>query len=305
MTNMGESKIHTVESRPGHHVVAILLALCAFALAYVMLELDAFTAGVSSSVASNTRGRNSQCGSVCEIRRTHRLEHFDGRDLLNRRDLQKQLQDAKERLVGKLKADYGEYFDKMFVSDKDGSYIPLMPYGNQSMPLLKRKLMIKVLQTQQELLNIEKNVNHCDCTAPEDEFSSQRRLQINDQSADAALIESTFSKYVWATGGHSAAAGHGNLYNESYTAYMERDLKDIFGSIGIDFEARNYAMGGTGSAAEIAMCWEQVYGRDVDFFSWDFGMLGKNKVSMQLDGKRMMTVAKKTSLTISCRTPET
>lgn len=31
-------------------------------------------------------------------------------------------------------------------------------------------------------------------------------------------------------------------------------------------------MGGTGSAAEISMCWTEIFGRDVDFFSWDYGM---------------------------------
>ncbi|KAG7342227.1 hypothetical protein IV203_007319 [Nitzschia inconspicua] len=273
---------NTVETRPGHHVIAVLLALCAFALGYVMMELDTFTtsfpAGSGTSSSSSSRSRHDQCGTVCEIRRTSRLEHFDGRDLLNRHDLKKQLEDAKSRLIDSIKIDYGEYFDKMFVNPKDGSYIPLLPYGNQSLPLLKRKLMIKVLKTQQELQKVESNVNGCDCTHPDDEFiptRRQRKLQTgvkNSHSSDAALIESTFTKYVWATGGHSAAAGHGNLYNESYTAYMERELKDVFGSIGIDFEGRNYAMGGTGSAPEFTMCWEEILGRNVDFFSWDFGM---------------------------------
>lgn len=269
----------TAETRPGHHVIAVVLALAAFALMYVMMELDAFQAsfGVDSGTTSgsNTRGGHGQCDSVCEIRRTARLEHFGGRDILNRKDLQKQLQDASNRLIANLKLDYGDYFDKMFVNEEDGSFIPLVPYGNQSLPLLKRKLMIKVLRTQQQLQSVESNVNGCDCTGDHDDNdSAQRRQRSLQTSVDAALIEDTFSQYVWATGGHSAAAGHGNLYNESYTAFMERDLKDIFESIGIDFIGRNYAMGGTGSAAEIAMCWEEVFGRDVDFFSWDYGMLG-------------------------------
>jgi hypothetical protein len=32
-------------------------------------------------------------------------------------------------------------------------------------------------------------------------------------------------------------------------------------------------MGGTGAAAEIAMCWNEIFGDDVDFFSWDYGMM--------------------------------
>jgi hypothetical protein len=259
------------ETRPGHHIVAVLLALCAFAFAYVLLESGA----VSTSFSD---GNGQTCGDICNGRRKHRLEHFDGRDLLNRHDLKKQLEDAKDRFISKLKVDYGEYFDKMFVNETDGSFIPLMPFGDQSLPLLKRKLMIKVLQTQKELQRIEMDVNGCDCTGDgndEKDHARQRPVRThNGAYSHAAIIESTYSKYVWATGGHSAAAGHGNLYNESYTAYMERDLKDIFGSIGIDFEGRNYAMGGTASAAEIAMCWEEVFGVDVDFFVWDYGMTG-------------------------------
>jgi hypothetical protein len=240
----------------------------------VLLESDAVSTS-SSSIGT--------CETVCDVRRKHRLEHFDGRDLMNRHDLKNLLEDAKDRFIAKLKVDYGEYFDKMFVNEKDGSFIPLVPFGDQSLPLLKRKLMIKVLQTQKELQRIEMDINGCDCTDRDgnDKKDHARQRQVrtdNGAYSHGAIIESTFSKYVWATGGHSAAAGHGNLYNESYTAFMERDLKDIFGSIGIDFEGRNYAMGGTPSAAEIAMCWEEIFGADIDFFSWDYGMIGSYNI---------------------------
>lgn len=48
--------------------------------------------------------------------------------------------------------------------------------------------------------------------------------------------------FVWASGGHSAAAGHGNLYAESYTAYLQRIGQPIFDAVGMDLEGRNYAM---------------------------------------------------------------
>jgi len=80
-------------------------------------------------------------------------------------------------------------------------------------------------------------------------------------------------KYVWATGGHSAAAGHGNLFKETYTKVMESAAAGVFESVGLTLEARNYAMGATSSASEMAMCFQQVYGDDVDVFSWDFAML--------------------------------
>jgi hypothetical protein len=79
--------------------------------------------------------------------------------------------------------------------------------------------------------------------------------------------------FVWATGGHSASAGHGNLWSQSYTAAMERGAKPLFAAAGLDFVGRNYAMGGTASAPEQAFCVDAVYGTDIDVLSWDFGMV--------------------------------
>lgn len=64
------------------------------------------------------------------------------------------------------------------------------------------------------------------------------------------------------------------MFNESYTAVFERNGKDVFASVGMDLEGRNYAMGGTSSGWEIATCIEEVFGLDIDILSWDFGMVG-------------------------------
>jgi hypothetical protein len=265
------------ETRPGHHLAAILLALCGLALAYLIIELDSFQSfaregpGLSKGFRSNLNG----CANICSTKLSQRLERFGGRDLLSRIDLKEQLEDAKNNLIQRLKGDYGDYFHKIFVNLEDGSFIPIEPYGNQSFPLLERKLMIKVLSAQKRLKALEANVNGCHCEA--DYMGNQRRLDndIIETEIDQTSNGDFYAKYVWSTGGHSAAAAHGNLYNESYTAIMEQDLKEIFGSIGIEFEGRNYAMGGTQSAAEMAMCWKEIFGDDTDFFSWDFGMMGK------------------------------
>mmetsp|Transcript_20627 Transcript_20627/g.57276 ORF Transcript_20627/g.57276 Transcript_20627/m.57276 type:complete len:679 (+) Transcript_20627:301-2337(+) len=81
------------------------------------------------------------------------------------------------------------------------------------------------------------------------------------------------TKYIWATGGHSAAAGHGNFFDETYTKVMEAAAQPIFAAAGLELEARNYAMGATSSASEMSMCFKEIYGDDVDVFSWDFSML--------------------------------
>ena len=72
---------------------------------------------------------------------------------------------------------------------------------------------------------------------------------------------------------HHITAGHGNLFNESYTAFLERNGKEIFASVGMDFEGRNYAMGGTPSGWEIGTCIEEIFGLDIDMLSWDYGMV--------------------------------
>eukprot|EP00957_Ditylum_brightwellii_P062894 4772206-Ditylum_brightwellii.AAC.1 len=62
--------------------------------------------------------------------------------------------------------------------------------------------------------------------------------------------------FTWATGGDSAAAGHGNLFNQSYTAIMENTVRSSFASLGVKFVAKNYGIGGYGSGPELALCQE-------------------------------------------------
>eukprot|EP00522_Entomoneis_paludosa_P014581 CAMPEP_0172441466 /NCGR_PEP_ID=MMETSP1065-20121228/2014_1 /TAXON_ID=265537 /ORGANISM="Amphiprora paludosa, Strain CCMP125" /LENGTH=533 /DNA_ID=CAMNT_0013190857 /DNA_START=33 /DNA_END=1634 /DNA_ORIENTATION=- len=77
---------------------------------------------------------------------------------------------------------------------------------------------------------------------------------------------------VWATGGHSAAAGHGNLFNESYSMVLQKYMKPVFEQSGIKFEVRPYGMGATSTGPEIASCIKEVFGNDFDILWWDYGM---------------------------------
>lgn len=100
-----------------------------------------------------------------------------------------------------------------------------------------------------------------------------RRLTIKLLNAYLYPSSSTDDTTVtWITGGHSNAAAHGNLYNQSYTASLERYAQKAFQAVGLDFVAKNYAMGGYSSGVEISLCLESVYGKYFDFYSWDFGM---------------------------------
>ena len=63
---------------------------------------------------------------------------------------------------------------------------------------------------------------------------------------------------------------------------MERAAKGVFGAVGIELIGRNYAMGGTASAMELALCSEEIFGLDVDVISWDYGMTDGNYAWKQL-----------------------
>lgn len=166
--------------------------------------------------------------------------------LLDRNDLVRAAQAAKQKVIDSMRVDYGDYLEEIFFGP-DKSFTAISEKSTEG---LKRKLMMKVLEMQINVLKHKKG--SCVCQG----------------KANAT----TFAKYVWATGGHSAAAAHGNLFNETYTALLGRDARVVFDAIGIEFEDRSYAMGGTASAWEVSMCWEQIFGRDVDFFTWDYGM---------------------------------
>mmetsp|Transcript_801 Transcript_801/g.1820 ORF Transcript_801/g.1820 Transcript_801/m.1820 type:complete len:416 (-) Transcript_801:864-2111(-) len=252
-------------------VAAVFLCLLCFALAYLSPTLESLS--IPQDVKSEQSSKNKRsCLSVCQLPLENQPKIFalgsssQQKNFVDAipQDVVAQVQLAKDHLLDKLHADYGEkYFNEIYV-DEDGGYRPITPctIGGDSWHQLKRKLKLKILSAQLSAKQQQLNVHGCNCGKK----GAQEDLNVSDNQ------ETFFEKYVWATGGHSASAGHGNMFNESYTAYMERDLKDVFGSAGIKFEGRNYAMGGTSCAAEVAMCWEEIFGTDVDVFSWDYGM---------------------------------
>ncbi len=78
--------------------------------------------------------------------------------------------------------------------------------------------------------------------------------------------------FNWVLAGHSSAAGHGNLFSQSYGYILEQSAKPVFEAIGIKFYGKNYAIGATKSAPESALCMSAIYGVDLDILSWDFAM---------------------------------
>lgn len=146
---------------------------------------------------------------------------------------------AKERLTQVLHRDYGtEYYASIFESQGQsrGRTVIQPPGGfnvpNHSWDRLKTRIMIKLIDV---------------------------------------LSKQETPKFVWATGGHSSAAGHGNFYDESYTAVLEKNVQVVFDAVGMQFKGKNYAMGGSDSAPEAAWCNEEIFGTDLDVLVWDYG----------------------------------
>lgn len=119
------------------------------------------------------------------------------------------------------------------------------------------------------------------------EPSLERLINIMQVKILSAQLYSHKTTFVWSTGGHSAAAGHGNLFSQTYSAVLEDTVKDVFASLNISFTARNHAMGGYPSAPELACCLESIFGLDTDILSWDFGMTdGRDTENMVLWANR-------------------
>lgn len=119
----------------------------------------------------------------------------------------------------------------------------------------RRKLQLKIMEVQMGIIRQARMVD-CNCgatTATTTTPTSGIPRHNNDNNNNNNNIKATHTRFVWATGGNSIAAGHGNLYNESYTAFLSRAVTDVFAAIGIEFVARNYGIGGMDSAPQIAL----------------------------------------------------
>lgn len=183
------------------------------------------------------------CSDICTKRESSRKEKFGG-DLLNFQDVLNLAEEAmNQKVLPTLREDYGEYFEKMFVdatngtNDDEGTHswgMRAADLDGPSRDRMKRKMKIKVLKMMASVQATERNVQGCDCVG--------KTGSIDDSGVDEAIPD-FYEKYVFANGGHSNAAGHGNMFSESYTAVFGRDVRPIWEAIGIEMIDRNHAMG--------------------------------------------------------------
>jgi hypothetical protein len=94
----------------------------------------------------------------------------------------------------------------------------------------------------------------------------------------AILTEDSF---VVVVGGHSAAAGQGNQFLQSYALQVQRILEPVLARLGVAMEARNMAQGGLGTV-QSALASKSIYGPDIDLLVWDSGMTEPNGAHVDL-----------------------
>jgi len=100
-------------------------------------------------------------------------------------------------------------------------------------------------------------------------FATESTLaQIRKRLLHSIVTEGTF---IFAMGGHSAAAGHGNHFVQSYTLQVQRLLEPVLARLGVHHRAHNYGMGGLGTIQN-ALAARTMYGHNIDILMWDSGM---------------------------------
>jgi len=238
------------------------------------------------------------CGKFCFAHQKQLQDHHGGTNFMDPADLLEAAKKGRDAMMDRLKSKemYGEeYYKSIFTTDGEQRrkffVSPTLPNENEnenedeervSEKRFQRKLSLKLLRIQMELMEQNSNLEGCDCNDTNNmdtDNTSARRRRLGDDTNDEMQqqivlppVKELYDSVVWASGGHSAAAGHGNLLHENYPEYMERLAKDVFHSVGLDLIGRNNAMGGMDTVPEVAMCLEAKMGLDADIISWDSGM---------------------------------
>jgi len=229
----------------------------------------------SSSSSGSGGDFDTSCSDVCTKREANRKHKFGG-DLLEFQDLVRLAEAAHDKVQSTIREGYGEYFEQIFIvngttnGQEDGGgthYRGMKPPGSPSRERMKRKLKIKVLKMMSSVKATESNVHGCDCVG--------KTGSMDDSGIDEDVLTAIpefYEKYVFANGGHSNAAGHGNMFSEAYTAVFGNDVRPIWEAIGIEMIDRNYAMGAMAATPAMSTCTKEVFGTDVDFLAWNYGM---------------------------------
>ncbi|CAJ1962080.1 unnamed protein product [Cylindrotheca closterium] len=254
----------------------------------ISIHNDDKDGGVQSSpVETPVVGDGGVCPALCDSREQARKQKFGG-DLLDLSEVLKMANKAHDKLVDHIKLEYGEYFDGIFIKETPAavtdsnvtttkgrrSYSGMNPVteNGESRNRMKRKLQLKVLKMMEALKVSEEDVHGCNCrTMTGSTKEKEERF--------TSSIPDYYQKYVFANGGHSNAAGHGNVFSETYSHYIGQDLRIIWDALGVEMISRNMGMGAMKASPDISTCSQAVFGTDVDLLTWNYAMLDKTFAS--------------------------
>lgn len=105
----------------------------------------------------------------------------------------------------------------------------------------------------------------------------------------ALMTQDTFT---FVTGGHSAAAGHGNLFRQSYTMQFHKVMEPILGLLGVTLQTKNFAQGGMGTL-QSSLGMRDIYGDEIDMLIWDSGMTENDAFSQEIYMRQAMISGKR------------
>ena len=87
-------------------------------------------------------------------------------------------------------------------------------------------------------------------------------------------------------GGHSAAAGHGNNFHQSYMMQFQEVLEPVFDRLGMVLVSANRAQGGMGTV-QASLAGETIFG-EKDFMVWDSSMTEKGAGHQEVFMRQML-----------------
>jgi hypothetical protein len=123
------------------------------------------------------------------------------------------------------------------------------------------------------------------------ELASKGAAWIHESSLDAfvkkllnAMI--TNDHFFVTLGGHSAAAGHGNNFHQSYMMQFQEIMEPVFDRLGMVLVSANRAQGGMGTI-QAAFAGESIYG-EKDVMLWDSSMTEKGLGHQELFHRQML-----------------
>ena len=118
-------------------------------------------------------------------------------------------------------------------------------------------------------------------TSPPDPFATKRQAKDtggwttkrSERGLERRLLHAmmTSDTFTVVMGGHSASAGEGNHFRQSYMMQFHQIMAPIFARLGVKLITRNFGMGGLGTLHN-ALGSGSIYGNEVDLLLWDSGM---------------------------------